>query len=466
MECPGCSNAWNSEENIPRILQCGHTMCERCVINLFKGCQVQCQACEIPHIFSLDREFDDSDSAFISKCINTMSKNFTLLSLALSKSTNQVEIEEVEFQMCEEHSLPLHSYTEKPESNLCDRCIEEVKHLGLVIKPIPEVSNYFADTMQQISKNLAAQRLDCESILAYTKLEKSELEKAEKHIWDYFQQFKLSLEEIKQTFCQLLDQALSNQSQHTSATKKSLESQHSLIRDLEAEYKYFEDLDDKELVKWSESFTGLLEKSRVPPRPVEYYCITVQTNKALLSSLKEMLGSSYEISIGSKSEFWACTRCGLRNIDGAVVCKKCEGFRPLESYPNLLHSPERATEQEINELNTRRQIELQIISALDTNAKQEVYYLIHSNWINKWKDFIFNKAEGTDPARGSLPPGPISNDQLFVDSECKKLRPKLRAAIDYRGINNKVWEAYHSIYGGGPVIIRKKLNIYEESRKS
>ena len=38
---------------------------------------------------------------------------------------------------------------------------------------------------------------------------------------------------------------------------------------------------------------------------------------------------------------------------------------------------------------------------------------------------------------------------------------KLKPAVHYRGVNKKVWEAYMFIYGGGPQIVRKTLNIYE-----
>ncbi len=32
--------------------------------------------------------------------------------------------------------------------------------------------------------------------------------------------------------------------------------------------------------------------------------------------------------------------------------------------------------------------------------------------------------------------------------------------MDYRGVNEFVWEAYWRIYGGGPAIVRKVMDIY------
>jgi hypothetical protein len=33
---------------------------------------------------------------------------------------------------------------------------------------------------------------------------------------------------------------------------------------------------------------------------------------------------------------------------------------------------------------------------------------------------------------------------------------------DYRGVNKEVWNLLYKIYGGGPVIVRDKLDIYSQ----
>jgi hypothetical protein len=38
----------------------------------------------------------------------------------------------------------------------------------------------------------------------------------------------------------------------------------------------------------------------------------------------------------------------------------------------------------------------------------------------------------------------------------------LKKAVNYRGVNEQVWLSYYKIYGGGPVIARKTLNLYDE----
>lgn len=86
---------------------------------------------------------------------------------------------------------------------------------------------------------------------------------------------------------------------------------------------------------------------------------------------------------------------------------------------------------------------------------------------------------------GVLPPGPINNNNLFIivkseashfnesDSslsqhtrpkviKTQKLRGDLTLNEDYRGVNKDVWLLLNKIYGGGPIIVRKRLDIYSK----
>ena len=96
------------------------------------------------------------------------------------------------------------------------------------------------------------------------------------------------------------------------------------------------------------------------------------------------------------------------------------------------------------------------ISALDNEATHhslptDPFYLIHDDWLRQWRAFIQEKG-----AR----PGPITNQQL-LDKEGRP-RPGLVKVRDYRGLHGTVWEELLRCYGGGPVIVRKRLDIYEE----
>ena len=68
-------------------------------------------------------------------------------------------------------------------------------------------------------------------------------------------------------------------------------------------------------------------------------------------------------------------------------------------------------------------------------------------------------ADGT--GRGTLPPGPVDNARL-LGKDGKPL-PNLRAITHYRGVNANVWTFLYSIYGGGPTLKRRDINIYTDA---
>lgn len=81
---------------------------------------------------------------------------------------------------------------------------------------------------------------------------------------------------------------------------------------------------------------------------------------------------------------------------------------------------------------------------------------------------------------GILPPGPISNDCLFeripssqADNNVfskgmiggqtpLRIKKGLQLNRDYRGVNREVWQIFHRMYGGGPIIVREDLDIYSK----
>ena len=96
------------------------------------------------------------------------------------------------------------------------------------------------------------------------------------------------------------------------------------------------------------------------------------------------------------------------------------------------------------------------ISALDNEATHnslptDAFYLIHDDWLRQWRAFIQEKGQR---------PGPVTNHML-LDAEGRP-RPGLVKVRDYRGLHGTVWDELLRCYGGGPVIVRKRLDIYEE----
>lgn len=132
-------------------------------------------------------------------------------------------------------------------------------------------------------------------------------------------------------------------------------------------------------------------------------------------------------------ELGAGSEGGYGILKDPVVCKKCI--------------------EEAEVLKRRRFDEGKAIQELDSSsiAEGESWYLIDSNWLHQWNSF----KTGVQP-----PPGPISNSRLFKSGNLGVLRDNLSRGIHYRGVNEKVWNYFLGIYGGGPPIKRSTINIY------
>ncbi|KAE8986171.1 hypothetical protein PR003_g23314 [Phytophthora rubi] len=96
-----------------------------------------------------------------------------------------------------------------------------------------------------------------------------------------------------------------------------------------------------------------------------------------------------------------------------------------------------------------------ILSRTSRGGGDNIFFIVHSNWIFSWKRFATTHA---------LPPGPISNQNLFEtptpESICRRLKEGLVAAQHYRCVNGSTWRYWHLVYGGGPPIRRQTPSIY------
>ena len=59
----------------------------------------------------------------------------------------------------------------------------------------------------------------------------------------------------------------------------------------------------------------------------------------------------------------------------------------------------------------------------------------------------------------------MEQDKLeMTQGEIEKTKRILKRGLvlnkHYRGVNKEVWQLLHKIYGGGPTIVRKELDIY------
>ena len=87
------------------------------------------------------------------------------------------------------------------------------------------------------------------------------------------------------------------------------------------------------------------------------------------------------------------------------------------------------------------------------------WYAVSTRWLHQWKCFVLNQPSietrlvraSPNEQIGILPPGPISNIDLF---DGPKLATDLRINIDYKAVNSHVWYLLLQTYKGGPAIVR------------
>ena len=109
--------------------------------------------------------------------------------------------------------------------------------------------------------------------------------------------------------------------------------------------------------------------------------ITLTTEEGVYDQINRLLGTSCELEFDKirvdedremKFDYllrneteWVCFNCQKNNSQEDIQCRHCVSFRPLETFPNILHSPELVTENELEALAVRREMERDIICEKD-----------------------------------------------------------------------------------------------------
>jgi hypothetical protein len=446
--------------------------------------RVHCPACHEPHTFTVVRRSDESSFEYNGRCVETLTKNFTLLSLISTRPSLSVDKSKNSRtfkigMMCPDHQKPIHSYTDRPFSLLCDECLAEISGLGLNVQPFSEAVQYSKDNLMRALEHVRLKlsrlmevRAQLESLAGDEN--HSQLQALESHLDGFHDR----LEQERRDARVILSRLHSSLNEAQGKFDKELRSQEEAVSALEVELRSLASLDDFSLVLRHAEVPRLAEQSRkhIPPLEIPDESLKIMIKPVVQEALQQLINSSVQLSLEDDLvETWKCSGCYAQVLEGSVMCPDCHSFRAFTSYPNMLSDPMNVSAKEISELEQRRALELGMISDLDTSneGKQEVYYIINADWVSEWKCFIFNKPShvreqnSLNQQLGVLPPGPITNHKLFKDPHNPvDLRPKLKPVAHYRGVNEQVWHTYCRLYGGGPVITRQQLNIYIEPGES
>ena len=227
----------------------------------------------------------------------------------------------------------------------------------------------------------------------------------------------------------------------------------------------------------------------------------ININEEVKDSLFDLIQNAYRINIEfikmkngdlpkikdllKKSTTWSCS-CGQEdNNINKILCSNCSRYRSLETYNNILFNPLIANNQEIKDLEIRRNHEKNVFLSLikrntettksAKNYRDISFYVIDNTWFNKWKAFVSNdltdkilpndmKYISDNKKIGVLPPDIIDNSKICTINNVKnnynsngeickyKLKKGLKLKKDYIIINQYLWEWLLVNYNGGPEI--------------
>ena len=116
-----------------------------------------------------------------------------------------------------------------------------------------------------------------------------------------------------------------------------------------------------------------------------------------------------------------------------MCCFNCNVYRRIETFPNIYNDPLNITDTEMKCIQSRRKQEGKDFQDF-LKQSSEFFYVIDLEWFFQWKAFVMNdlteknlpnnkKRISTNKLIGVLPPGPISNTNLF-EKNYKELSEK------------------------------------------
>ena len=447
MQCEKCLCQWDLEVHIPKILPCGHTVCQACLLALLNSSNLisselsnlKCPICQDEHqtlsskedisnlkenqllisitdkIENKKKEKININGTSISMSLNLNEKN------SLTKSQQILEgIKNCYFPVCELHKSKANFFHMENNSiiYICNECIKN--NIYDKLEPLP-----YLIMQNEIKINACKNR---------AKLLSNEIDKIEDFLNNYQIQFE---EENKKRIDELFDyiQKIVNYNKTTANTlynqckneqkkqiNQKIEELNILRKELSEFGKQLDEIQKNKLFLINPDPENQNKLEKVYNKLGNYlnyenelnlFQIDVNIHDDIKDSIFDLIQNAYEINVDylkmengelpiiknllNKNIMWSCT-CGEKeNQIGKIICQKCSKYRPLETYNNILFNPLSIRKSELTEFHMRRKHEEKVFKSLlqRTNEKEKNYKLfaIDMKWFNRWKTFITNDLE-------------------------------------------------------------------------
>ena len=478
MECEKCLSPWDTETHIPKILACGHTICQNCIYEISKQLLskeeklFKCPICnyEIKTITTtedvLDLKKNLSLINLVDKVTNTKNRSNISNNISMSMSAR---LNTSSF-LVNDNSMNMNSNYETKVSNNCFYPVckihqnkayfyyfknNEKKYVCLYCLE----NNIIQDPEQLIplpSLNVQNE-LKIKACKKKSKLLIREIEKIQLFLENYHQKFesenKQKIEDLFKYIKKIVDYnhttalTLYNQCKNEQKTQidKNLKELVFLREELDSFNEKLDEIANEDIFKDKINPDTQLQLEKIYNRlgnyinyenPLSLFQMDININEEVKDSLFDLIQNAYRINIEfikmkngdlpkikdllKKSTSWACI-CGQEDNDiNKILCSNCSRYRSLETYNNILFNPLIANNQEIKYLEIRRNHEKKVFLSLikrnsETTKKEKNYRDISFYVIdNTW----FNKWKAF--VSNDLTDKILPNDMKYI-SDNKKI---------------------------------------------
>ena len=422
MECEKCFCPWDTENHIPKILACGHTICQNCIYEMSKNILskeeklFKCPICnyEIMPIATKEDVLDIKKNVSLLNLVDKVSSTKSRLNISNNISlssahlnTSSFLINDSSFNMnnkefngnisnicyypiCELHQSKAYFYyfKNKEKKYVCLFCLEN-NYLDNSEKLIPlpslEIQNELKIKSCKKKSKLILKEIDkIQSFLEryqnnFEKENKTKIEELFKYIYkivDYNHTTALTLyEQCKNEQKNIID--------------KKLKELIILRQELDSFNQKLDEIANEDLFKDKINPNNQIQLEKIYNRigncinyenELSLFQMDININEEIKDSLFDLIQNTYRIDIDflkmkngdlpnikellKKSTSWSCT-CGQEDNDTSkIICNKCSKYRGLETYNNILFNPLLATKKEIKDLEIRRKHEYKVFTSL------------------------------------------------------------------------------------------------------
>ena len=424
MECEKCLCPWDTETHIPKILACGHTICQNCIYEMSKKIIskeekfFKCPICnyEIMNITTKEDVIDLKqnlsllnivDKVSINKSRANISNNISLSmsahlntsSFLVNDSSININSKDLDnninnicyYPICNLHQSKAYFYyfKNKEKKYLCLFCLEnnQIENTDKLI-PLPNLDVQNELKIKTCKKKLKLLLKEIDKIQSFLERYHKKFEKENKtKIEDLFKYIYKIVDYNHTTALTLFEQCKNEQKNQIEKKVKEL---INLRQELDSSNQKLDEISNEDLFKDKINPNTQIQLEKIYNRlgncinyenELSLFQMDININEEVKDSLFDLIQNSYRIDIDflkmkngdlpnikellKKSTSWPCS-CGQEDNDiNKIICSKCSKYRDLVTYNNILFNPLLATKREIKDLQVRRNHESKVFTSLN-----------------------------------------------------------------------------------------------------